>query len=256
MIWTITPLRLFAFSAPGPEVFFQRDFGRAVDMIIYAFLLTCDSEAVLVDCGLPEDFTALNGSILARKGAGACFKACAPSLVHQLAMRQIRPSCIILSSFGPYAAGGLTLFPSHEVIVSKRGWSNLATPEEIALNHPLPENVEAILHNAKTVSCSIEVRPGIRFVEAGVHHPASAAVLVHTSTGWVGIADPIFVRRNLTDGIALGAAEHAAGWHSMVREVGKSIEAIIPIHDPDPTPLPRDAWHPLLTPPPGSSHGK
>src|SRR5690606_18029527 len=92
--------------------------------------------------------------------------------------------------------------------------------------------------------------PGVTFVETGVHHPASAAVIVDTAAGRVAIVDPIFTARNLVHGIALGAAEHAAGWYEMVRMIAGRADAILPIHDPSPVPVPPEAWHHSLQPRP------
>ena len=82
-----------------------------------------------------------------------------------------------------------------------------------------------------------ELAPGVVFHEVGVHHPASAAIEVATADGWLVIADPVFTARNLTDWVALGAAEHAAEWYEMVRRLNRNDVRFLPIHDPTPRPV-------------------
>ncbi|QQR38423.1 MBL fold metallo-hydrolase [Devosia rhizoryzae] len=237
--WTIEPLPLHSFVAPGPEVLFQRGFGEMIDMVIYAFVLRREGVTVLVDTGLPADYTALNAAIRSRKGPRAGFHQSGSRLVE----RAIAPHAIVLTSFGPYAVGGLAEFPRVPVHASARGLADLAMPEEPALLHPIPAAARHVLAEAVPFNGESAPFPGLKLIETGVHHPASAAIVVETEAGRVAIADPVFIRRNVIDGTALGAAEHAAGWHGMMRRLASCADSIIPIHDPDPTPLRRDLWH-------------
>ena len=236
--WTIEPIPLYRFVSPGPEVFFQRGFGELIEMVIYAYILTNGSQRVLVDTGLPEDFSVLNAGMQARKGPKAGFKPVSPPLETVL---QDEPDLILVTSFGPYAVGGLDRIAG-PVVCSERGLRDLNTPEEAALVHPVPTAHRERLSAARTVAGSAEIAPGLHFMEIGIHHPASAAICIRTEEGVVGIADPVFTKRNLQEGLALGAAENAAGWFDMVRSLGSVCDALIPIHDLDPTPLPRAEW--------------
>ena len=159
------------------------------------------------------------------------------------------PDLILVTSFGPYAVGGLERIDGIPVVASARGLADLATPEEPALVHPVPPTVIPRLADAQAIAGEAEILPGLCFVEVGIHHPASVAVIVDTETGPVAIADPVFTARNLTEGVALGAAEAAGDWHRLVRRLGGLAGAIVPIHDPDPTPVPRSSWHPILRQP-------
>ncbi len=244
--WTIESLPLYRFVSPGPEVLFQRGFGEMIEMVIYAFLLRCGRITVLVDSGLPDEFSALNQSIRSRKGEAAGFHPTGPRLVERLAGVSI--DSIALTSFGPYAVGGLEGFPGVPAVASARGLADLERPEEPALYHALPRPVSERLRAARRVDGEAKLYPGLDFIETGVHHPASAALVIETAHGRVAIADPIFVARNLTEGLALGASEHAAGWHRMARLLGERADAIIPIHDVEPTPIGRGSWHPWIQP--------
>lgn len=242
-VWTIEPLPLYRFLVPGPEVLFQRGFGEMIEMVIYAFLLESDETSVLVDTGLPPDFTALNAAIRARKGPQAGFDPLGAPLSRRLAERNVVPDAILLTSFGPYAVGGLPDFAGIPVHASARGLADLMVPEEPALLHPIHDAARQALLHATLVAGETVPWPGIAMIETGIHHPASASVVVDTAQGRIAIADPIFTRRNLVEGVPLGAAEHAAGWHGLVRLLDTRADAVIPIHDIDPTPLGRDLWH-------------
>lgn len=249
-IWQIEAIPLYRFYAPGPEVLFQRGFGEMVEMVIYAFLLRGDGGTLLVDTGLPADYSALNASVIGRKGLQAGFFPVGRGIAAELATRDASPDLITVTSFGPYAVGGLEQLPRTPLAVSARGIADLQQPEEPALVHPLSDLLRERLLQGQKVSGETVLSPGVTFIETGVHHPASAAVVVDTAEGRVAIADPIFTARNLVEGIALGAAEHAAGWHAMVRMVAGRADAILPIHDPSPVPVPPEAWHHSLPPGP------
>jgi hypothetical protein len=245
-VWTIEPIPLYRFKVPGPEVLFQRGFGETIEMAIHAFVLRAGDQLVLDDTGLNADFTALNAAIRARKGPEAGFHATGEGLVAELAARRLTPDLVVLTSFGPYAAGGLELLPALPLVASARGLADLAEQEEPALRHPVPAAALDRLRSARAITGEAEVLPGLTFIEVGVHHPASAALLVESEGGTVAITDPVFTTRNLVEGLALGAAEFAGGWHRMVRMLGARAHAIVPIHDPDPAPVPRERWHTLL----------
>lgn len=247
-LWTIEPIPLYRFRVPGPEVLFQRAFDEFIEMVIYAFLLRSNTGTILVDTGLPEDFSALNESVVSRKGLQAGFFPVGASLQQELTMRGAEPDEIILTSFGPYAAGGLDRLAHIPIAVSMRGLRDLAAAEEPALRHPLPPHLVERLAQSNAIEGEQQIDDGVIFLETGVHHPASAAVVVDTEEGRIAISDPVFTARNLIEGIALGAAENAAGWHSMVRLLGARADAILPIHDVDPSPIRSAQWHRSLAP--------
>jgi len=243
--WRIEAHTLAVAETPGPEVFFQRAFGDWVEIAIHVFVLRSGDRTIVVDTGLIDGFEVLNERMRARKGARAGFRRLAG--LEDVLDRS--PDAVVLTSFGPYAAGGLPhLGEDVPVYVSSRGLDNLARSEEPALIHALPNDVLRRLSISGPVRDERTIFDGIRFVETGVHHPASAAVVVDTEDGPVAIADPVFVRANLVEGIALGAAEHAAGWFALVRRLAAACRGMIAIHDPDPVPVPVAAWHPSLRP--------
>ena len=245
--WSIEAITLHRVLVPGPEVFFQRGFNETIELFIHAFLLRDGhGRACLVDTGLPSDHEALDRDIRARKGPLSGFVDTGAGLQAELARRAVKPAAILLTSFGPYATGGLPFLPDVPVHASARGCASLVRPEEPALAHPLAGAIHDRLVDAHRIDGQLEVFPGLTMVEVGVHHPASTAILVETGAGRIAIADPVFVRRSLVDGLALGAAEHAAGWHTMVRKLGRRCDAIIPVHDGLPVPVDRSAWHRVL----------
>jgi glyoxylase-like metal-dependent hydrolase (beta-lactamase superfamily II) len=244
--WTIEPIALYDFTVPGPEVLYQRGFFEFIDMTIYSYLLRSEVATVLVDTGLPPDVTPINDSVRGRKGPRAGFQLVGSRLADRLRERRIKPDAIVLTSFGRYAAWGALEFPGIDLYMSARGLAHMHEPEEPALVHPLPLDVIDRIDKANAISGEREIWPGLVLVETGVHHPGSVSLIVSTGSEKVAIADFVFVARNLQEGIALGCAENAAGWHSMVRRIGAMADAIIPIHDRSPKPVGRSDWHSSL----------
>ena len=193
-------------STPGPEVYFQRAFGEWVDIAIHAFMLRSADGSILVDTGFGGPVDALNEKMRARKGAGAGFDLAIEDIWSRIGCV---PDLVALTSFGPYAVGGLVGLPAQaSMVASARGLADLDAPEEPALVHPLCAPVrDTLLSRARPVHGEAELAPGVVFHEVGVHHPASAAIEVATADGWLVIADPVFTARNLTDWVALGAAD-------------------------------------------------
>lgn len=242
MTWRITPLLLYRFATPGPEVLFQRGFGETIELAIHAFLLEGPA-TVLVDTGLPDDYAALTTAMRSRKGPAAGFAPAGAPLAERLTGPV---DAVVVTSFGPYAAGGLPRLPHVTVHASARGLADLAATEEPGFSHPLPPPVRDRLGTATPVAGEASPYPGLVIVETGSHHPASATVIVDTADGRIAIADPIFCRRNLVEGIALGAAEDARAWYAEARLLAQRVDAVIPIHDLQPAPVPLDAWHAVL----------
>jgi glyoxylase-like metal-dependent hydrolase (beta-lactamase superfamily II) len=241
--WTIEPIALHRVLVPGPEVLFQRAFAEMIELTIYAFILRGSEHVYLVDTGLPRNYEVLNQSIRSRKGHSSGFIDVGARLQERLAASHVKLDGIILTSFGPYAVGGLHEVQNAPVFLSHRGIEDLERPEEPALRHPVPPESRPRLLAGSPVRSRHEIMPGLVMEEVGIHHPACANLEITTRDGVVGISDPVFHRRNLLEGCALGAAEEAGRWHRMVRMLARNCHAVIPIHDPDPTPLARDLWH-------------
>lgn len=236
MTWSIEVRTVARAWTPGPEIFFQRGFDEWFEIAIHIFVLRRNGRTILVDTGTIADLGPLNEAMRRRKGPRAGFVPSAGA-ADDLFANPI--DAAILTSFGPYAVGGVDRLPvDTPVFVSARGLKNLNEPEEPELIHALPAEIgDRLRTGARSVVGRREVAPGLTICEVGVHHPASMAVTAETKDGPIIIADPIFTRRNLTERIALGAAEEAAAWYRMVRTLGAEGACFMPIHDPDPGPV-------------------
>ena len=232
--WTIEPLHLSEALVPGPEVLFQSDFDRRIEIAIFAFLLTNDEGfCVLVDTGLPLGYASLNARVRQRKGEWSGFRDSGERLARRLAARRLRPDAIVLTSFGPYATGGLPEIDAPRRFVSARGIADLGKAEIAIFNHPVSEQIaNALRAHTDSVAGKTEPYPGLSIHEVGIHHPASMAVVVETREGRIAIADPVFHAENLTRGLPLGVAEYPAHWVEMVSDLAGKVDAVLPIHDP------------------------
>ena len=243
MKWTIEAIPTADLLSPGPEVFFQRDFERRVALRIFSFVLRSDSATILVDTGLGEH-AALNADVRARKGAWSGFHVIGPPLAERLSDR---PDRIILTSFGPYAIGGLQHWPDCPVHFSARGLADVIKPEVAALARQLPDAVLQRLTSAKgrPVAAHEQLLPGLELIEVGAHSPAALGFIVDTAAGRIAIADPIFHRENLARGLALGFCDSIPDWFRIFDRL-RDVDAILPIHDPAGIAVPRSEWHTKL----------
>jgi hypothetical protein len=228
--------------SPGPEVFHQRDFDAWMELGFYCWILRRGPRTVLVDTGVPASMDAVNAGIRARKGPRSGLRPVVGDLGTALTAAGTRPDTIhavILTSLGVYAAGNVGLFPRSRIFVSDRGWREYLHPRYPEMHHPLPAQVERSLRGCRLarVRGSAAPFPGLHIREVGAHHTASMAVTVATSGGVIGIADPIFVRDNLTRGLPIGVAEDLRAYWRLVRWLRRACDGVIPIHDLDPTPV-------------------
>lgn len=242
-VWTIEPIRTATLKTPGPEVFFQRDFNRQVDLSIYSFVLRSGARTVLVDTGL-GDHVALNADIRARKGAWAGFTS-ERSIASALA--DVVIDDIVLTTFGPYAIGGLPYWPNARVVFSARGHADLERSELPLFRRKLPPDAMRRLSSpgAVRVVDRVLLHPGLEIVEVGGHSPSALGLLIETEKGRIALADPIFHSENLTRGLPLGWVESLSEWYAMFNRLGP-VAGVLPIHDPWPVVVPRDKWHPDL----------
>lgn len=238
-IWDIEIHTVATAQTPGPEVYFQRAFGEWINIAIHVFLLRSKEGCILIDTGFAEPPDGLNAQMRAKKGSKAGFKLTIEDVWQHL---NCVPDIIALTSFGPYAAGGLIRMPDQpDLVASARGLADLECAEEPALVHPLsPAVAKTLLARSRPVHGQFEIAAGVVFHEVGVHHPASAAMEVTTSDGRLVIADPVFTERNLTEWVALGAAENAAEWYKMMRRLARDGARFMPIHDLAPHPVALD----------------
>lgn len=243
-VWTIEAIRTADLRTPGPEVFFQRDFTRQVELAIYSFVLRGPAATVVVDTGLGEH-AALNRDVRMRKGEWAGFQAVVPP---PAALDGLGADDVVLTTFGPYAIGGLDRWPDARVHYSARGWDDLQRPEVPLFRRSLPPAIRTRLAGSggQAVRDRARIHPGLEIVELGGHSPSAMGVVVDTAAGRIAIADPVFHAETLTRGLPLGWVESLREWYGVFARLGPSVDAILPIHDPSATPVPRHAWHPDL----------
>ena len=212
-LWTIEPVMTATFLSPGPEVFFQRDFTRRVEMALFTFVLRGAGACVILDTGL-ADHAALDRDVRLRKGEWAGFHD------HGTAARQRIAddvTDIVLTSLGPYGVGRLNDSPGATVHVSARGLSDAREPECFALPRRVAPEALARLAGPRVnrVTGTSTPHAGLTIVQLGGHSPSAMGVVVDTAQGRIAIADPIFHGENLTRGLPLGWCESLPDWFAV-----------------------------------------
>ena len=187
---TPTPARLYLFQLSTTTLALP---GGPLAMVNASYLVQLtDGTNILIDTGLPADYTPMPGTLPAEN---------ATNVIEQLDALGLRPDDIdilICTHFDPDHAGYNDSFPEAELIVQRQHY-------EIArAGHPRYAAVRAhwdhpALHY-RLVEGTTDLFPGLTLIETGGHAPAHQSVLVRLpQTGTVLLAiDAVVLQRLFT----------------------------------------------------------
>ncbi len=230
-------------QAPGPEMFYLRDWDKLYTLCTYVFVVRSREHTMLVDTGC-GDVSAINRMLAAEFGGKISFDLPEDETIGAILEKaKLRPSDVdhvFLTHLHHDHASNVSLFPNARVVVSRRGSSSSSRrtsrttttrrsfrPRRCSTSWACP--AEKVVY----VDDDADVLPGIRCFWVGGHTPCCMAVQVATSRGRVVItSDVAFFEENVT-------AEHPVGmfyslWEckDAYRKIKAAADHVITSHDP------------------------
>lgn len=227
-------------------VFGDNDIGLH-DLHFYVWIVTDGESTGIIDAGLPVDEIEVKalGATNQAFGDHLGFRRVRtlPQILSDAAVHPESVSFVAITQTVTYHSGGIdaTLLPNATFYLARDGVLEfLGDPP----GHPAPEfyftesswaslRSLAIDGRLRLVADAEQILPGVRFEVTGGHHPGSAAVLVDTPDGLVGILETAFVNRNVESGTPIGIAEDVAAARRAMRSLAARCDRVVAIHDPD-----------------------
>lgn len=232
--------------APGWAITFGDNDAGLHDLHFYVWIIRCGRTVGLIDTGPPldeSDVAALGASNQAF-GDPIGFRR-VRTLPEILADAGIAPEdvgFVAITQTVTYHSGGIdaAFLPRATFYMARAGVREFL---EDPPGHPAPEfyftssswdslRTLAIGGRLRLVADSEQILPGVRFEVTGGHHPGSAAVIVHTSEGSVGILETAFLNRNLETDTPIGIAENVSAARRAMRSFKARCDRVVAIHDP------------------------
>ncbi|KRA24819.1 hypothetical protein ASD65_10585 [Microbacterium sp. Root61] len=232
--------------APGWAIVFGDNDTGLHDLHFYVWIIRCGSTVGLIDAGLPLDAVEADalGATNQAFGDPVGFRQVRtlPEILADAGVDPAEVAFVAITQTVTYHSGGIdaALLPNATFYLARDGVREFL---EDPPGHPAPEfyfsasswdslRTLAIEGRLRLVAEREQVRPGVLFEVTGGHHPGSAAVLIDTSEGVVGIIETAFVKRNIESGTPIGIAEDIAAARRATTSLGSRCDRLVAIHDP------------------------
>lgn len=245
-VYTLRAERAAVLPTPGWALMLGENDAGLHDLHFYVWVVSDGETVGIVDAGLPLDIAEADalGATNAAFGDPVGFRS-VRTLPEILADAGVRPedvSFVAITQTVTYHSGGIdaALLPNAVFYLARAGVMEFLSG---APGHPAPEfyfstsswadlRTLAIQGRLRLVDDVAQIRPGVRFEVTGGHHPGSAAVVVDTPHGVVGILETAFVASNLETGRPIGIAEDAAAARRAMTSFLERCDTVVAIHDP------------------------
>jgi len=232
--------------APGWAILFGENDSTLHDLHFYIWIITDGETVGLIDAGLPLDETEAQalGATNRVFGDDAGFRSVRtlPEVLADAGVDAADVSFVAITQTVTYHSGGIDaeLLPNAIFYMARDGVLEFLSGGP---GHPAPPfyfsaaswsaiRTLAIEDRLRLVEHSAQIGPGVRYEVTGGHHPGSAAVIVDTAEGSVGVLETAFSRRNLETGRPIGIAEDAAAARRAMASFAERFDRVVAIHDP------------------------
>jgi len=233
--------------APGWAVVFGEHDTSLHDLCFYVWIVSDGKTTGLIDAGLPLDTAEADalGATNRAFGDEDGFRSVRtlPQILDEAGIRSEDVSFVAITQTVTYHSGGIdaALLPNAHFFLARAGVEEFLSGGP---GHPAPEfyfsaaswaslrtlAIEGRLH---LIDSSAPIAPGIQFEVTGGHHPGSAAVIIDTPSGVVGVLETAFLKRNLETGRPIGIAEDIAAARAAMVSFQDRFDTVVAIHDPD-----------------------
>jgi len=231
---------------PGWAILFGENDSTLHPLHFYIWIVTDGETVGLIDAGLPLDEGEARalGATNRVFGDDVGFRSVRtlPAVLADAGVDPADVSFVAVTQTVTYHSGGIDadLLPNAVFYLARDGVLEFLSG---APGHPAPEfyfsaaswsgiRSLAIQNRLRLVDGSAQIAPGVRYEVTGGHHPGSAAVIIDTPDGTVGVLETAFHNRNLETGRPIGIAEDVAAARRAMASFTERCDRVVAIHDP------------------------
>jgi glyoxylase-like metal-dependent hydrolase (beta-lactamase superfamily II) len=230
-------------QAPGPEMFYLRDWDKQYTLCTYVFVLRSKQHTMLVDTGC-GNIDGINRMLAEEFGGKISFdlpeEETISAIVEKANINPEKVDHVFISHLHHDHASNVAMFPNARVVVSRRGIFEYLNKRRPYFYNDLlypPGPVQHIVGLSSDqlvyVGEEAEVLPGIRCFWVGGHTPGCMAVQVDTARGRVVFtSDVAFFEENVTSGHPIGMFYNLWECHEAYKKIRAAADHIITSHDP------------------------
>jgi glyoxylase-like metal-dependent hydrolase (beta-lactamase superfamily II) len=243
MEYTIKICRNGTTKAPGPEIFYLKDWDKEYTLVTYLFIVRGGGHTMLVDTGC-GDIEPINRMLHAEFGGKISFDLPQEETTGAILAREgVDPAQVdhvFVSHLHHDHAGNVDLFPNAKLVLSRHGWLEYAKKERpyyyaeaLFPSRPIRHIASQPADKLLLVDGECEVLPGISCFWVGGHTPCCLAVQVNTARGRVVFtSDVAFFERNVTEEHPIGMFYNLWECHEAYKQIKRRADIIVTSHDP------------------------
>lgn len=230
-------------QAPGPEMFYLRDWDRQYTLYTYVFVVRGGGHTMLVDTGC-GDVSVINRMLAAEFGGKITFDLPQDETIGAILEKaKLKPADVdhvFLTHLHHDHASNVALFSRARVVVSRRGVTEFIRKdrpwyynEALFPSGPVQHIVGLPAERVFYVDEAADVLPGIHCFWVGGHTPCCMAVQVATSRGRVVItSDVAFFEENVTTEHPVGMFYNLWECKDAYRRIRVAADHVVTSHDP------------------------
>lgn len=230
---------------PAASVYWNDRLAEYCDLYYYLALIENEDRRILVNTGMPEDFTEFENFVKAWNPNCRIYRDTSEGTKQILGSAGLTPADIDLVLITPltvYSTGNLALFPNAKFGFNRKGWIDFWAPAKHAPRLPLNIAMcrqsrvflaETGVERVRLLEDEEDVYPGVRCFHTGGHHASSMAISVETAKGTVILGDCFFTYDNLEKNIPIGWAENHQEIYAAYARVRDEADIAVPLYDPE-----------------------
>jgi glyoxylase-like metal-dependent hydrolase (beta-lactamase superfamily II) len=245
MTYRVDVLKMGQCDVRGPEVYWMDAWEDWETLYFYMVMIRGGGKTIIVNTGPPRDLTILNQRWTGVFGErGALVRQDAELPENQLARHGVKPNDVdhvLITPLQAYAIGGIPLFRSARMCVSRRGWIEDFHAPTYEMHVPrklrITDDVLAYMtieapEKLHLIEDEEEILPGLRAYWVGTHHRSSMTYSINTEKGRVVVTDACFKYGNIEGNHPLGVMESLPECMAAYKRIRADAQIVIPLYDP------------------------
>jgi glyoxylase-like metal-dependent hydrolase (beta-lactamase superfamily II) len=230
---------------PAASVYWNDKFDQFCDLFYYLVILQSPSRAIVINTGLPPDFSVFDTFVKAWHPSCRIYREPDETPEAILKRAGVNPAdvgLVVLTPLTIYTTGNVALFPNAKFAMARKGWIDFWAPAAHAPR--LPKNIAMPAASRRYLADEAfdrwmllddedEIAPGIECFWTGGHHASSMAIVVSTGKGKVILADCCFTYDNLEKNIPIGWFENLHEIYAAYDRIRRAADIVVPLYDPE-----------------------